>query len=271
MRRLVLLFIAVLPALGAFADGAKAHLASAQELAAAVREAPCKNRDRLQAVRQLLLDVGVPADEIRVEELKRVDNVVVTIPGASDEQIIIGAHYDKTRDGCGAIDNWSGVVTLAYLWRTLRKLPLAKTVHLVAFGREEEGLIGSRAMTKELSRNERQRTCAMLNVDSLGLSWPQVALNLSSKSLTEATRDLAKRMEIRYDQAHLQGGSDSMPFLDRGIPALTLHGLPADYRKILHTFRDKASSINPQSLYLSYRLMLGLVSEVDRAPCQAWR
>jgi Peptidase family M28 len=271
MRLLALLLTVLLSALGARAEAGSVELATAEELAAAVREAPCKNKDRLEAVQQLFLDAGVPREEIRVERFERVQNVVVTLPGSGDEQIYLGAHYDKTRDGCGAIDNWSGVVVLAQIWRTLHPLPLAKTVHFVAFGREEEGLIGSRAMTKELGDAERQRTCAMINVDSLGLSWPQVASNLSCTSLTDATRDLAARMNIRYSQEHLKGDSDSTPFLDHDIPALTIHGLPGDYGKILHTFRDKATLIKPESLYLGYRLVLGLVGVVDQAPCQSWR
>lgn len=248
-------------------DGAP--IATAEELSAAVEAAPCRNKDRLEAVQDLFREVG--AREFRVERLERVDNVVAVLPGRSPERIVVGAHYDKTRNGCGAIDNWSGIVTLVQVYRTLQAIQTNKTFVFVAFGREEEGLLGSKAMTRAIPKEDRDGYCAMINVDSLGLSWPQVALNLSSKSLAEEAREVAEELDVRHDQAALNGDSDSTPFIRRGIPALTIHGLSRDYSEILHTYRDTADRVNSASLYLGYRLVLALAAEVDEASCEAWR
>ena len=61
----------------------------------------------------------------------------------------------------------------------------------VAFGREEKGLIGSRAMTRNIDTVQAAGYCAMINIDSLGLGPPQVADNMSSKKLARFTGELA--------------------------------------------------------------------------------
>ena len=246
-------------------------LSTEAELLADAREAPCDNRERLEAVRRLFTAVGAAPEDIVVDSFRRVENLRVELPGSSEETILIGAHWDKVFRGCGAVDNWTGIVTLAHVFRTLRSVPRAKTLVFVAFGREEEGLVGSKAMAKSIPKPQRHRFCAMVNLDSLGLTKPQVGRNLSSRKLARAAEDLAQRMNIPFGDGVVPGNSDSTAFLDRGIPALTLHGLDRDFRDVLHTQADQVEKIHSRSLYLGYRLALGLVAEIDRAPCDAWR
>jgi len=66
--------------------------------------------------------------DISVSKLKNVENLVVTHKGTSDETIVIGAHYDFEERGCGAVDNWTGIVTIARLYRTTRQYAGDKTV-----------------------------------------------------------------------------------------------------------------------------------------------
>ncbi|MCB1035873.1 MAG: M20/M25/M40 family metallo-hydrolase, partial [Acidobacteria bacterium] len=246
-------------------------LSTEAELLENARQAPCDNRERLGAVRMIFEAVGADPNAIHTDRFKRVENLRLEIPGRTADTIVVGAHWDKVRLGCGAVDNWTGIVTLIHLFRTLQTVPTEKTVVFVAFGREEEGLVGSQAMVKDVPREERQRYCAMVNLDSLGLTKPQVGRNLSSKKLSQAAAELAERMNIPFGEGIVAGNADSTAFLDRGIPALTLHGLPRDYRSILHTDKDTIELIDSHSLYLGYRLALGLVAEIDRAPCEAWR
>ncbi len=193
-------------------------------------------------------------------------------PGASTEKIVIGAHYDKTADGCGAIDNWTGQVALTHLYRTLRDVPLEKTLVFVAFGREEKGLVGSRAMTSAIPEEQLAGYCAMINIDSLGLGPPQVADNMSSKPLANFTEALAKEMEIPFAHASIgRANSDSSSFVARKIPAVTIHGLDNQWQRILHSPRDRPDKVNAASVYLGYRLALGMLVRLDRAACDAYR
>jgi len=233
---------------------------------------PCEDKERLSAVRSLFERAGVPASEIRIDRYKSVENLVVIKKGESPEKIVIGAHYDKVAKGCGAIDNWTGVVALSHLYRTLKDVPLKKTLVFIAFGKEEIGLIGSRAMTRALSKEQAAGYCAMINIDSLGLTSPQVADNMSSRKLAEFVGELANEMKIPFAHAIVKrGDSDSSSFVAKQIPAVTIHGMNSDWRKVLHTEDDQASKVNPTSVYLGYKLALQMVVRLDQSLCTAYR
>lgn len=233
---------------------------------------PCKDDERLAAVKLLFTKAGVPEAQLSVEQHKGVENLVVRKPGTSAKTIVIGAHYDKTADGCGAIDNWTGVVALAHLYATLKDLPLRKTIVFVAFGKEEKGLIGSRAMVNAIEKDEVAGYCAMVNLDSLGLSAPQVLDNASSKKLGELAAAVAAEMKIPFSHAAVSNAdADSSSFVRKKIPALTIHGLSNEWSTIIHSRKDQPSKVNADSVYLGYRLALALVSRLDAASCEAYR
>ena len=121
---------------------------------------PCKNEERMTAVKALFERMGAAESNSTVEKYKNVENFVVRKPGASSETIIIGAHYDKVSDGCGAIDNWTGIVAIAHIFSALKDVPLQKTVLFVAFGNEEKGLFGSHAMASAIDKNQVAQYCA---------------------------------------------------------------------------------------------------------------
>jgi hypothetical protein len=112
----------------------------------------------------------------------------------------------------------------------------------------------------------------MVNIDSLGLGAPQVATNFSSQKLTLRAEELARAMEMPFAKGPINSAdSDSSSFINRKIPALTIHGLAGDFAHILHSDKDKAEKVNPQSLYLGYRLALALIYRLDEAACDASR
>jgi Iap family predicted aminopeptidase len=267
---IVLLFL-VAPGLGN-AQQNEIKISAPEELKVEFDAVPCKNEERLSAARALFERMGAPASAISVDKFKNVENLVVRKQGASEEKIIIGAHYDKVADGCGAVDNWSGIVTLAHLYRTLKDLPLKKTVLFVAFGKEEKGLVGSRMMAEAIQKEQLAQYCEMINIDSFGLAPPQIADNMSSKKLSALTADLAKEMKIPFAQASIENAdSDSSSFLKKKIPALTLHGLSNQWASILHSMNDQPSKVNHISVYLGYRLVLALVVRLDGVSCGEYR
>jgi putative aminopeptidase FrvX len=202
------------------------RVSTPEQIKAGFVKVPCENRERLTAVRTLFEQAGAPSADITIDHYKTVENLVVIKRGESAERIVVGAHYDKVADGCGAVDNWTGIVVLAHLYHSIKDVPLKKTLVFVAFGKEEGGLIGSTAMVKAMTEEQASEYCAMVNIDSLGLALPQVADNLSSKKLEQFTVDLAKEMKLQFAHATIQGAeADSLPFMTRKIPAVTIHGL----------------------------------------------
>jgi Iap family predicted aminopeptidase len=255
------------------AAGQGVRYASEAEIKEQVSAVPCvKNSERLAAVRDLFVKAGATAGDIRVDKLKDVDNLVVTKPGTTAEKIIVGAHYDRTTDGCGAIDNWTGIVIMANIYRTLRPLNTNKTYVFVAFGREEEGLYGSKAMADQIKKEDRASYCAMVNFDSYGLAYPQVMRNISSEPLIKLAESVSNDIKIPFAQASIEwASSDSAPFLDKGIPAISLHGLNDRWPEYLHTAADKVSNINIQSVNIGYRHGVFFLAKLEASPCGAFR
>jgi Iap family predicted aminopeptidase len=255
-------------------EAPKVRISTPEEIRSEFGSVPCKNGDRLKTVKALFERMGAKTEEIAVEKVRGVENVVIRKAAAKDspEKIVIGAHYDKVPDGCGAIDNWTGVVAVAHVYRAVKDLPLKKNIVFVAFGREEEGLVGSSAMTGEIKKEQAADYCAMINIDSLGIAVPQTLDNASSKKLIDFTGALAKEMNVPFAHARIDGASsDSASFISKKIPAVTLHALSNDWRKILHSSNDQPAKINSESVYVGYRVALALLVRVDAADCQAFR
>ena len=95
-----------------------------------VKLVPCKSAERLEAVQKLFRSMGATDADIAVDDSKGTKNVVVTKKGTTSDVIVVGAHYDKVDDGCGAIDNWTGVVAIAHLYGTLRTVETSKAAIL---------------------------------------------------------------------------------------------------------------------------------------------
>jgi len=244
------------------------------EMRAEFDSVPCKNGDRLTAVKALFEKMGAKPEEIVVEKVKGVENVIIRKASAngSAEKIVIGAHYDKTPDGCGAIDNWTGVVAVAHIYRTVKDLPLKKNVIFAAFGQEEKGLVGSSGMAEAIKKEQVAEYCAMINVDSLGIGAPQTLDNTSSEKLIDFTVALAEKINVPFARTRFDNAkSDSASFIKNNIPAVTIHALNGNWPKLLHSSNDDPSRINHDSVYMGYRMTLALLLRVDLADCQSFR
>ena len=217
--------------------------------------------------------MGADDASITVEKIKDVENIVIRKPGASSETIFIGAHYDFTGPGsCGAIDNWTGIVTIAQIYRTIKDMPCHKTIVFVGFGKEEKGMVGSKAMVKQFKKDEIKQYCAMINVDSLGLSNPQVMSNISDKKLRNLAKEEAEKLNIPFQFVNVaNASSDSASFSAKKIPALTIASLPAEWSEVFHSKHDQANRIKIENVYLGYKLALSLLLHLDQQECGANR
>lgn len=244
-----------------------------EDLKADMELVPCKGRkERLEAVKKLFIKMGAQESEVIVEKIKDVENVVVTKKGKTDEIVVIGAHYDKTDTGCGAIDNWTGIVILANLYRTMRDFTTQKTYMFVAFDKEELGLLGSEAMAKEIPKDKRTNYCAMVNFDSFGFTYPQALRNISSDSLIALAKEVSDEMKVPFGKAGIEfASSDSDSFKKRDIPAISLHGLDNQWQNYLHNPNDKLAKVNMQSVYIAYRHGLVFLAKIESKPCDAFR
>ena len=250
-------------------------LSMADDFKADIDAVPCDNKQRLNGVKTLFTKHGAPAEAMTVEAYRNVENLLVTLPGKTAETIIIGAHYDLAGDGsCGAIDNWTGIVSLAHLYRRFKAFPqLDKTLLFVAFGSEEKGLVGSHAMADAINkRKDNEQYCAMVNIDSLGLAATQVFENVSNKRLAQLAWEAADEQALPFQRRTIAGAdADSSSFLKRKIPAVSLVGMPANWQDFLHTKNDQARQVNLTNVYQGYRIALVLIAKINDQSCGAFR
>lgn len=229
----------------------------------------CKNDERLAAVKSLFVSKGALEEDIVIDEEGGTRNLVVTKPGKENEIVVVGAHYDQTGGGCGAIDNWTGIVIIANLFKTIKAVNTVKTWKFVAFDREEQGLIGSRKMAQAIPKESRENYCAMLNFDSFGLSYPQVMRNTSDSKLVKVAKEISEEMGFPFAAADIFGAdADSSSFRDIKIPSVSIHGLDNKWKNYLHSHNDKVENVKATSVYFGYRFGLSFASRVEKSICR---
>ncbi|WP_177204063.1 M20/M25/M40 family metallo-hydrolase [Sphingobium sp. AP50] len=101
-------------------------------------------------------DVKLALDlDIQEGPVKPAYNVVADLPGtdpkAAAQMVLAGAHLDSWASGTGALDNASGVASVIEAVRILKAIGLRprRTIRLVLFGAEEQGLYGSQAYVRD--------------------------------------------------------------------------------------------------------------------------
>ena len=99
-------------------------------------------------------------------------NVIAELRGASDEIVVIGAHYDTVDGSPGADDNASGVAALLALARAFAHAKPRRTLRFVAFSNEEPPYFLSPRMGSWQYANacheRREKIAAMLSLESIG-------------------------------------------------------------------------------------------------------
>ncbi len=208
---------------------------------------------------------------VKVEpELVTAKNIVGIIrgndPQLSKEYIILGAHYDHLGYGGygtgslqpdtiaihnGADDNASGTSALLEIAAELarHKKELKRSVIVVAFSAEEEGLLGSRYFTNHLPVPD-SAIRVMLNMDMVGRLNAENQLYMGGAGTfpggVEFMKSLGEGSGLNLVvHAGGVGGSDHVSFYHRGISCIGLHtGGHPQY----HTPADDADLINVEGI-----------------------
>jgi aminopeptidase YwaD len=179
-------------------------------------------------------------------------NVSGVLPGREGAPVlVVGAHMDHLGEGTssslapgvkavhnGADDNASGVAVILELARVLGALPVEQrpyTVHFVAFGAEEMGLLGSKHYVEHLDPVLRGRMVAMINFDMVGrLGGEQglVIAGMGTSSVWPRLVDAARGEQDVRASDDGYGASDQTSFYEAGLPVLHFFtGTHSDYHK----------------------------------------
>ncbi|MBR3293469.1 MAG: Zn-dependent exopeptidase M28 [Oscillospiraceae bacterium] len=178
--------------------------------------------------------------EIRQREFDgQSHNVVAEIPGARDEWITLTAHYDTTSLSHGAYDNMSGCVGLLGVMDALRGKKLNYGLRFVFCGSEERGLLGSKAYVSE-HEAELEKTVLNVNLDMIGTIMGKfIACVSAEEKLSHYLSYMGA--ELGFPVASRIGvySSDSTPFADKGVPALSFARITANNAAPIHGRHDR--------------------------------
>ncbi len=197
-----------------------------------------------------LLADGIPVEmEIEIDNIIYPDeqnsfNVVAEIPGTDkkDQVVMMGAHLDSWHAGTGATDNAAGVAAVMEAARLLQKLEVKprRTIRVVLWGGEEQGLLGSKAYirdhfgTFEAPKPEFSNLAAYINIDSgtgcvrgaTVFGPPEAAAVLNR--ILEPFSDL-EVVGATSTNNRAYGATDTTSFNWAGLPGIYLRQDPIEY------------------------------------------
>lgn len=224
---------------------------------------------REAALKREFSDAGCDAEHLAEQRVKgtKLPNVICTLPGQTDEMIIVGAHFDHIARGDGVVDNWSGASMLPSLYESLKNTLRKHTYIFIGFTDEERGEVGSHFYAQQMKEQEVARTEAMVNMDTLGLGPSKVWLSHSDKELAGMLAAIAKQLKLPISAVNVEqvGSTDSVQFSARNIPSITIHTLTQESwdAHILHTEKDKMTAIRLEDYYQSYQLISAYLAALD--------
>ena len=148
-------------------------------------------------------------------------NVILDLPGESDETIVFTAHYDSTSLSEGAYDNMSGCVGLLSMAEYFSKKPHKRSLRFIWCGSEERGLLGSKAYCAE-HENELEKTVLCINLDMIGCIMGRfAAVSTAEKRLVDYISYFGEEIGLPVSSSQDVYSSDSTPFADKGVPAVS--------------------------------------------------
>ena len=171
-----------------------------------------------------LVDRGVTTAKIvlKQEEYQgQSHNVILDMPGEIDQYIVLTAHYDSTSLSQGAYDNMSGSVGLLGIAEYFKDHPHRYGLRFVWCGSEERGLLGSKAYVAD-HEDALKDVALNINLDMIGCIMGKFAACYTTE---EAAVSYIKYMacEVGFPVHVYQDvySSDSTPFADKGVPAIS--------------------------------------------------
>lgn len=179
-------------------------------------------------------------------------NVIADIPGTdlADEIVLIGAHLDSWHVGQGAIDDGAGVGIVCAAAKLLLDAgkPLRRTVRVVLFANEENGLNGAAAYADQYKAVRHQ----LVGESDFGAGkvW-----RMRSKVHAEAVPALQEIGRVLAPLGIAAGDNNGSPSPDAGVitrrnnwPGMELTQDGTDYFDWHHTDNDTLDKIDPATL-----------------------
>lgn len=199
---------------------------------------PGVNINAKDAIR--LIHQGVTTARINLKQEETVGqshNVILDLPGQIDQYIAFTAHYDSTSLSQGAYDNMSGSVGLLGIAEHFAGKSHRHGLRFIWCGSEERGLLGSKAYCEN---EEALKNCVLcINLDMIGCIMGKfLSCVTGEEKLCHYISYLGSELGFALKTEQDVYSSDSTPFSDKGIPAVSFARIAPSNTATIHNSYD---------------------------------
>ena len=182
------------------------------------------------------------------ETMGQSHNVIAELPGETDEWIVLTAHYDTTSLSTGAYDNMSGCIGLLGIAEALASKERRYGLRFIFCGSEERGLLGSKAYCAA-HESELAKVVFNINLDMIGsIMGPFNAICTTEERLVHYIEYLASIEGFSLKARQDIYSSDSTPFADKGVPAMSFARNATNNTATIHNSYDTLKVISSKQL-----------------------
>ena len=193
-------------------------------------------------------------------------NVILDMPGEIDEYIVLTAHYDSTSLSNGAYDNMSGSVGILGIADYFAEKPHRYGLRFIWCGSEERGLLGSKAYCAVTSEEELKKIVLNVNLDMVGCIMGKFSCCCTSEEkMVHYMEYFASEAGFAMSVNNDVYSSDSTPFADKGIPAVTFSRSAPGNTATIHNRYDTIEVMSAEQMYEDIEFMTAFVDRMANA------
>jgi len=199
---------------------------------------PCVHINVKDAVELIAKGVTTAKIVLKQEEYEGESrNVILDLPGEIPETVVFTAHYDSTPLSQGAYDNMSGSIGLMAMAEYFSKNPHRYGMRFIWCGSEERGLLGAKAYCSA-HEEELKDTVLNINLDMIGCIMGKfISCCTSEDKLVHYITYMASELGFGMHAYQDVYSSDSTPFADKGVPAVSFARIaPGNTANIHHCY-----------------------------------
>ena len=230
------------------------------------RKVPGVNINAKDAIELIRGDVSSAKIVLKQDEYKGESNdVILELPGQIDEWIVLTAHYDSTWLSTGAYDNMSGSIGLLGIAEHFAKAPHRYGLRFIWCGSEERGLLGSKAYCSA-REEELEKVVLNVNLDMIGCIMGRfIACCTSEEKLVHYIEYLASEQGFSVAARDGVYSSDSTPFADKGIPAVSFARIAPANTASYHNSYDTLKVMKAQQMKADIEFITAFVDRMANA------
>ena len=191
-------------------------------------------------------------------------NVVLDMPGQVDEYIAFTAHYDSTSLSQGAYDNMSGSLGILGIAEHFAAHPHRYGLRFIWCGSEERGLLGSKAYCAD---EEKLKNCVLnINLDMIGCIMGKFISCVTGEEklchyISYLGDELGFPVEVKQDVY----SSDSTPFADKGVPAVSFARIAPPNTATIHNRYDTMALMKGEQMVLDTDFLIAFAERMANA------